>query len=169
MSTSTSFRISTPSAREMVITRTFDAPRRLVFEAFTKPELLRRWIGREGDEMTVCEVDLRVGGAYRYAWILRPEENGPRDETGMGGTFRENGTFLEIDPPQRIVSKESFDDHPGETVVSTAFFEQDRRTTITSTCAYGSEEVRDAVLASGVEGGARESYVRLDRLLRSRS
>ena len=159
--------VTTPSATEIVMTRTFAAPRRLVFDAFTRPELLRRWLGRPGDEMTVCEVDLRVGGAYRYVFHLRADEHGPRGETGMGATFREIGTFREIDPPARIVCTESFDDYPGETVVSTTFVEQDGRTTMTATCVYESQEVRDTVIASGVESGAGESYDRLAELLRS--
>ncbi len=153
--------VTTPSATEIVMTRTFDAPRQLVFDAFTRPELIRRWIGRPGDEMTVCDVDLRVGGAYRYEFHLRVDEHGRRD------TFREIGTFLEIDPPERIVATESFDNYPGETMISTTFVEQDGRTTITATCVYESQEVRDAILASGVESGAGESYDRLAELLRS--
>jgi uncharacterized protein YndB with AHSA1/START domain len=153
--------VTTPSATEIVMTRTFDAPRQLVFDAFTRPELLRRWLGRQGDEMTVCDVDLRVGGAYRYVFHLRPDEQGRRD------TFRETGTFREIDPPQRVVCTESFDDYPGETVVSTIFVEQEGRTTTTATCMYESREVRDAIIASGVESGAGESYDRLAELLSS--
>jgi uncharacterized protein YndB with AHSA1/START domain len=137
------------------MTRTFDAPRRLVFDAYTRSELIRRWIGRPGDEMTVCDVDLRVGGAYRYVWQLRAEEQGRRGEMAMGGTFREVGTFREIDPPERIVCTESFGDYPGEAVISTIFVEQEGRTTMITTCAYVSQEVRDAVIASGVESGRR--------------
>ena len=167
MNATRTLQVTTPSATEIVMTRTFDAPRRLVFDAFTKPELIRRWIGRQGDEMTVCDVDLRVGGAYHYAWHLRSDEPGRRDEAGMGGTFREIGRFREIDPPERVVCTESFDDYPGETLISTTFVERDGRTTMTATCVYQSREVRDAVLASDVESGAGESYDRLAELLRS--
>jgi len=107
--------VTTPSATEIVMTRTFAAPRQLVFDAFTKPELIRRWLGRRGDEMIVCDVDLRVGGAYRYVWRLRANEHGRRGERGVVGTFRELGTFREVDPPERVVCTESFDDYPGET------------------------------------------------------
>lgn len=156
MSTSGSLRVTTPSATEIAMTRTFEAPRVLVFDAFTRPELLRRWIGRPGDVMTVCEVDLRAGGEYRYVFTLRTRE-----------TFRETGTFREVAPPERIVSTESFDDYPGETVVTTTFAEHDGRTTMTTRSAFASQAVRDAVIASGVESGAGESYDRLAELLRS--
>jgi len=116
--------ITTPSDREIAMTRTFDAPRRLVFDAFTKPELIRRWLGvRAGWTMPVCEVDLRVGGKYRYVW------RGPKgNDMGMGGVFRE------IVAPERVVATEKFDDswYPGEAVDTTAFVEQGGRTTVTS-------------------------------------
>ena len=156
MDASRTLHLTTPSATEIVMTRTFDAPRRLVFDAFTRPELLRRWIGRAGDEMTVCEVDLRVGGAYHYEWILKE-----------GDIFREMGTFRELDPPDRIVSSEAFDKYSGETVISTTFGEEDGRTTVNARCRYPSQEVRDEVIAGGVEKGAGESYDRLAELLRS--
>lgn len=161
-------RVTTPSPREIEMTRAFDAPRQLVFDAFTRPELLRRWLGRDGDEMTVCDVDLRVGGAYRYVFRLRAEEHGRSGESGMGSTFRETGTFREIDPPERLVCTESFDDYPGETIVSTTFVERSGRTTVTAKSVYESREIRDAVIASGVESGAGESYRRLAELLRER-
>jgi uncharacterized protein YndB with AHSA1/START domain len=167
MSTPEILQVTTPSATEIAMTRTFAAPRQLVFDAFTRPELLRRWLGRPGDEMTVCEVELRVGGTYRYEFELRADEPDAGGEKAPGRTFRENGKFREVDPPQRLVSTERFDDYPGETVVSTTFAEQEGRTTITATSAYESQKVRDAVLASGVESGAGESYDRLAELLRS--
>jgi uncharacterized protein YndB with AHSA1/START domain len=135
--------------------REFAAPRQRLFDAFTRPELLRRWIGREGDKMTACEVDLRVGGTYRYEWRLR-------DDT----TFGETGTFRELVPPERIVAVETFGEYAGETLVSTTFAELVRGTTVTTTCVFVSQEIRDAVLASGVASGAGESYARLDVLLR---
>jgi uncharacterized protein YndB with AHSA1/START domain len=162
MEAADTLRITTPSPREIVMTREFDAPRRLVFDAFTRPELLRLWLGRDGDEMTACEVDLREGGSYRYVFLLRVEEDG-----GERATFRETGTFREVVAPERVVSAERFDDYPDETVVATTFAERDERTTITSTQTYASGEVRDAVLAAGVESGVRESYAKLDALLRS--
>jgi len=167
MNTTKTLQVTTPSPREIVMTRTFHARRQLGFDAFTKPELIRGWLGRRGDEMTVCDVDLRAGGAYRYVWHLRADEHGRRGETGMGATFREIGTFREIDPPERVICTESFDDYPGEAVISRTFVEQDGRTTVTATCLYESQKVCDAVIASGVERGARESYHRLAKLLRS--
>ena len=101
-------KVTTPSDREIAMTRVFDAPRRLVFDAWTKPELLRRWLGvREGWTMAVCEVDLRVDGTNRYAW------RGPKEEKlGLGGTFRE------ITPPARLVSTEAFEEewYSGEAI-----------------------------------------------------
>ena len=90
--------LSLPSDLEVAFTRTFDAPAQLVFDAFTRPEHIVRWLGRPGDKMTICEVDLRVGGKWRYFWQLR--EGG---EMGISGEFRE------IDAPHRIVSTEAFD------------------------------------------------------------
>lgn len=167
MNTPGALHVTTPSDREIVMTSTLDAPRRLVFDAFTKPELIRRWIGRPGDQMTVCEVDLRVGGVYRYEWRLRPEADNEGGESAGGETFRETGTFHEVVPPERVVSSERFDDYPGETVLTTTFVERDSRTTVTAACVYASREVRDAILAGGVEAGAGESYARLAELLRS--
>lgn len=110
MKTSETLKVTTPSATEIVMTRTFDAQHQLVFDAFTKPELIRRWIGRHGDDMTACDVDLRVGGAYRYEFYLCADEHGQRS------MFCETGTFRKIDPPVRIVCTESFDDYPGAAV-----------------------------------------------------
>src|SRR5260370_26293698 len=95
--------VTTPSEREVVMTRVFDAPRRLVFDALTKPELFKRWFGPRGWSLAVCEIDLKVGGAWRS--VLR----GPGGkELGMRGVYQEIG------PPERFVRTESFDDSPGE-------------------------------------------------------
>src|SRR6185369_6184680 len=130
--------VETRGDHEIVMTRVFDAPRRLVFEAWTKPELLRRWLGvRAGWTMPVCEIDLRVGGKYRYVW------RGPKgNDMGMGGVFRE------IVAPERVVATEKFDDswYPGEAVDTTAFVEKGGRTTVTMTVLYESKEARDGVL-----------------------
>jgi uncharacterized protein YndB with AHSA1/START domain len=153
---SNSMTVTTPSDLEIVMTRVFDAPRRKVFDAWTKPELLRQWFGRRGDVLSVCEVDLRVGGAYRFVWQLR--EGG---EMGMGGVYRE------IDAPGRLVSTESFDDYAemGDAVNTMVLEERDGKTTMTITSRYGSREARDAVIESGMEGGANESFDRLAELL----
>ena len=140
------------------MTRVFDAPRRLVFDAWTKPELLRRWLGvRAGWTMVVCEVDLKVGGAYRYVW------RGPAGDMGMGGVFRE------VVRPERIVSTEVFDDpwYAGEAVDTLVMVETGGKTTVTTTVRYVSQQVRDAVLASGMSRGVAESYDVLAEVLSS--
>ena len=146
--------VTTPTDREIVLTRTFDAPRRLVFDAFTKPLLLKRWFGPRGWSLVVCEVDLRVGSGFRF--VLRGPDG--RD-MGMRGTYRE------IVPPERSVHTESFDDYPGESVVTAVWVEEGDKTTLTATVLYASQEVRDAVIKSGMEHGAAESYDRLAEML----
>jgi uncharacterized protein YndB with AHSA1/START domain len=148
--------VTTPSDREIVMTRVFDAPRRMVYDAFSKPELLRRWFGPRGWSLAVCEVDLRVGGGFRF--VLRGPDG---REMGMRGTYRE------LSPPERSVHVESFDDFPGESQVTAVFTEREGRTTMTATILYPSREVRDAVLQSGMEHGAAESYDKLAELLAS--
>ena len=149
--------LTTQGDREIVITRTFDASRTLVFDAFTKPELVKRWlIGPPGWSMPVCEIDLRVGGAYRYVW--RSVEG---REMGMCGVYRE------ILAPKRIVATEKFDDpwYPGEALVTIALSEQGERTTLKQTILYETREARDRVLQSPMEKGLTASYVRLAELL----
>jgi uncharacterized protein YndB with AHSA1/START domain len=151
--------ITTPSEREIVMSRVFDAPRNLVFDAWTKPELLERWLGvRGGWSMVVCEIDLKVGGAYRFVW------RGPDGaEMGMGGVYRE------IVSPERLVATESFDDpwYPGEAIDTTVLVEEGGKTTVTTTVLYESEEIRDAVLESGMARGVAESYDMLAEYLAS--
>src|ERR1700675_2589990 len=149
-------KVTTPADREIVMTRVFDAPRRLVFEAFSKPELLKRWFGPRGWSLVVCEVDLKVGGGFRF--VMRGPDG---REMGMRGVYRE------IVPPERSVHMESFDDFPGESQVTAVFVEQGGKTTLTATVLYPSKEVRDAVVKSGMEHGAAESYDRLAELLPS--
>ena len=145
--------------REVVITRSFQAPRHLVFEAITRPELIQRWMGVFGEwSFDRCEVDLRVGGAYRYVW------RGPDEERmGMYGVFRE------IAPPERIVATEAFDEpwFPGEIVVTTVLTERGGRTTMTMTTICDTTEVRDAILNSGMEHGLVPGYATLDEILAS--
>ena len=147
-------KVTTQGDREIVMTRVFDAPMRLVFEAFSKPELLRRWFGPRGWSLVVCDVDLRVGGGFRF--VLRGPDG--RD-MGMRGVYRE------ITPPERSVHVESFDDYPGESLVTAVFIEDGGRTNLTVTVAYPSPEVRDIVIKSGMEHGAAESYDKLAELL----
>jgi uncharacterized protein YndB with AHSA1/START domain len=149
--------LTTPSEREIVLTRAFAAPRHLVFDALTKPELVRRWLlGPPGWSMPVCEIDLKVGGSYRYVW-----RGADGTEMGMRGVYRE------IAPPERLVATESFDEpwYPGEAVTTTVLVELDGRTTLTTTVLYESREIRDAVLKSGMEKGVAASYDRLEELL----
>jgi uncharacterized protein YndB with AHSA1/START domain len=151
--------ISTPSDRELAMTRVFDAPRELVFAAYTKPELIRRWLGvQNGWSMSVCEVDLRVGGAYRYVWS---KPSAP--DMGMVGIFRE------IRAPERIVSSERFDDpwYPGEGLATTRLVENAGKTTLTMLVRYDSKEVRDAVIASPMDTGVAASFVKLAEVLAS--
>ena len=151
-------RITTPSDREIAMTRVFDAPRSMVFDAFTKPELLKRWLVRGGWTFPICEVDLKVGGVYRYVW------RGPKgEEMGMGGVFRE------VVRPERIVATEKFDDpwYEGEALDTMTFVERDGRTTATTTVLYASKEVRDAVLKSPMESGIAQNYDNLAQLLAS--
>lgn len=149
-------KVSTPTDREIVLTRVFDAPRELVFDAFTQPELLKLWFGPRGWSLVVCEVDLKVGGGFRF--ILRGPDG---REMGMHGIWRE------ISPPERTIHMESFDDYPGESQVTGVFTEQAGKTTLTATVLYPSQEVRDIVLKSGMEHGAAESYDKLAELLAS--
>lgn len=147
-------KVTTPTDREIVMTRAFDAPRHLVFEAFSKPELLKRWFGPRGWTLAVCEVDYRVGGGFRF--VLR----GPNGkEMGMRGVYRE------IVPPERSAHMESCDGYPGETQVTGVFTEQEGETTLTVTVLCSSKEVRDAVIQSGMEHGAAEAYDRLAEFL----
>ncbi len=156
MSTAT-LQVSTPSGREIAMTRVFDAPRPLVFDALTRPELLKRWFwGPPGWSLAVCEIDCKVGGAYRFVW--RREDG---KEMGMGGVYRE------IVPPEMFVATERFDDpwYPGEAVVTQALVEQAGRTTLTLTVRYESQATRDAVLQTPMEQGVSASYDRLAEML----
>lgn len=150
--------VTTPTDREIVLTRAFDAPPRLVFAAWTKPELLTRWFGANGWHLVVCEVDLRVGGAWRFV------SRGPGGEQmGQGGVYRV------VAPPERLVYTELFDDqsYPGETLVSHEFRERDGATTLTSTLLFATPEGRDVVLRYPMARGVGEGFTRLDELLRS--
>ncbi len=155
-----SFKVTTPSDCEIQVTRDFDAPRRLVFDAFTKPELVSRWLlGPSGWTMPLCEIDLKVGGAYRYRW--RHEADGR--EMGMGGVFRE------IVLQERLVATERFDDswYPGDALDTTVFVDEGDMTRITITVLYESKQARDTARASGMERGMAAGYDRLEKLLSS--
>ena len=153
--------VTTPSDREIAMTRVFDAPRNLVFDAFTKPELLKRWLGvRGGWTLALCEVDLKVGGAYRYVW------RGPKgQEMGMGGVFRE------VVRPERVVCTEKFDEswYEGDAVDTMTFVERNGKTTATTTVLYASKAARDGVLKSPMDKGVAEGYDKLDEVLAAMS
>ena len=151
-----SLKVVTQGDREVLMTRVFDAPRKLVFDALTKPELLKRWFGPHGWTLTECEVDLRVGGAWRFF------SHGPDGRSmGMRGVYRE------IVPSERLQYTEAFDDFAqhGEAIVTTTLEERDGKTTLTNLILSPSRDVRDAVIRSGMEHGAAETYDRLARLL----
>jgi uncharacterized protein YndB with AHSA1/START domain len=159
MKNAAKLQITTPSDRELAMIRSFDAPRGLVWDAWTKPELLKQWLGvRGGWTFAVCEVDLKVGGKYRYVW------RGPSGaEMGMGGVFRE------VAKPERLVATEKFDEswYEGDAMDTTTFVERGGKTTVTTTVRYASKAVRDAVLKSPMELGVAESYNKLDEVLSS--
>lgn len=149
--------ITTPSDREVAMTRTFEAPRELVFEAWTSPEHVPHWLlGPEGWEMPVCEMDLRPGGSWRYVWRKA-------DGTEMEMT----GDYREVVPSERIVNTERWGGDWPETVNTVTFSEEDGRTTVTITILYPSREARDAAMATGMADGANESFARLDDRLRT--
>jgi uncharacterized protein YndB with AHSA1/START domain len=142
--------------REILMTRVFDAPRALVFKALTTPALLMRWFGPHEWSLVECEIDLRVGGAWRFL------SRGPNGRTmGMRGTYRE------IAPPERLQYTETFDEfaHAGEALVIVTLVEESGRTTLTNLVRSPSRDVRDAVLKSGMEHGAAQTYDRLAALL----
>ena len=152
--------VTTPGDREIVMKRTFDAPRDLVFDAFTKPELVKQWLlGPDGWTMPVCEIDLRVGGKYAYRW--RSDSKG--QEFGTAGTFRE------VTRPQRIVQTERMDGQPSEALNTTEFVEYAGQTTVTMTIVHESREIRDMVVETGMADGVAISYDRLAEMLASRA
>ena len=162
-----SLQLTTPSEREILMTRVFDAPRKLVFEAHSRPDLIRRWLlGPDGWSMPVCEVDFRVGGEYRYVWRCE-REAGPGCAPGM--LMGMGGVFQEIVVPERIVATEKFDQawYPGEALCTLVLLEKGGKTTLQQTVCYESREARDAVLKSDMESGVEASYDRLEKILSS--
>ena len=147
--------VTTPTDRELVMTRSFQAPRHLVFDALTQPDLLRRWYGPRGWSLVTCEIDLRTGGAWRFV-SRRPDGR----EVGQHGVYRE------IVRPERLVNTESWEDwNPGELLVTTILTEQAGTTTLTSTSRFPSAEVRDKLIKAGMTSGAAETYDRLEECL----
>jgi uncharacterized protein YndB with AHSA1/START domain len=155
---SDSFQVTTPSDSEIRMTRLFDAPRELVFEAMTRPEHVKRWWGclGEGYSVPVCEIDFRVGGQWRFV------NRHPKGEAAFHGEYRE------IVPPSRLVFTEIFEDYPdAPSLVSTDFVDEQGKTRMTVTVRYPSREVRDIVMSTGMARGAAISYDRLEDLVTS--
>ena len=145
---------------ELVITRDFNAPRELVYRAHTECKYMKRWLfGPDGWSLDVCEVDLRVGGKYRWVW--------KKDDISMGA----GGEYREIDGPAKIVSTERFDDpwYEGEAISTLQLTENNGITTLLNTMAYSSKGARDGVLASPMADGMEISYARLDSMLAASS
>jgi uncharacterized protein YndB with AHSA1/START domain len=150
-------KLTTPNDLEIVFTREFNAPRQLVWDAHTKPELVQRWmLGPEGWSMPVCEIDLRVGGAMRYVW---------RNADGREMTVR--GAFLVIEPTSRLAWTEIFDEpwYPGQGVNDMSLEEHGGRTHMTVINRYESKEARDVALKSGMDEGMAIGYDNLERML----
>ncbi|SHQ65758.1 SRPBCC family protein [Mycobacteroides abscessus] len=149
-----------PSDTTILITRSFDAPAALIFRALTEPELVTRWWGFEDAQWEVCEIDLRVGGTWRYV-VRQPCESEPDREVAFHGEYRE------LDPPHRLVSTEVFEGVPeGEAVVSTTLDEVDEVTTMRVLVQHTCKEHRDGHVESGMEVGMQVSYNRIEDLLR---
>jgi uncharacterized protein YndB with AHSA1/START domain len=153
-------RVTLPADDQILITRVFDAPRDLVFRAFTTAELVKRWWSGQRGEVTLAEIDLRVGGTWRYVMVT----NG-----GLEVGF--HGEYLEIVPNERIVSTEVYEgvpqpeDGPEHGTVNTATFnEADGRTTLTILVQAPSKDVRDAIIESGMEGGMQEAMDLLEQV-----
>ena len=150
-------KVTTPSDREIAMARTFNAPRELVFKAWTTPDLLKRWLyGPEDWRLMDCEIDLKVGGAIRWVW---------RHQDGESMELR--GVYREIIPPDKLVFTEIFDDNwtGGETLVTITFVESGGKTTVTQSILYVSKAARDGALKSGMEEGMAVGYDRLEKLL----
>lgn len=148
---------TTPSDREIVMTRVFDAPRRLVWEAYTNPEHVPHWmLGPEGWTMPVCEIDLRPDGEWHFVW-----------HRSDGSEMEMRGVYREITPPERLVSTEAWGGDWPETLNTLILAEEDGKTTITQQVLYPSKEARDAALGTGMQEGVSVSFDRLAEYLRT--
>lgn len=158
MTKTETLKLMTPTDRDAVITRVVDASRGMVFDAHTKPELVRRWLlGPPGWTMPVCEIDLRVGGKYRYEW-----------RSADGQTMGMGGKFTEVVRPSRLAATQVFDEDwtGGETIVTTDIVETNGKSTITTTVRFASREARDAALQTGMTTGMEAGYERLEDLFK---
>ncbi|HJQ76555.1 MAG TPA: SRPBCC family protein [Acidimicrobiia bacterium] len=148
-------KVTLPSDTEILITREFDAPAELVFDVWTRPEHVRNWWGWESDPMTVCEVDLRVGGKWHYVSV--------NEELGEIDFY---GEFKEIDRPRRLVSTEIFAPYPDSATLNTLTLEERDGITIMRVLVQcETTETRDAIIASGMEGGLQHGLDRIDEIL----
>jgi uncharacterized protein YndB with AHSA1/START domain len=151
--------VTLPGDTQILITREFDAPRHLVYQAYTTPELIKRWWSGERGEVTSVEVDLRVGGAWRYVMVA----NGGF-EVGFHGEYRE------IVTNERLVNTEVFEGMPdGEALDTVTFTDQDGRTTLSMLVQHSCREHRDAHIDSGMEGGMQEAMDQLEQVAASLS
>ena len=148
---------ATPNDTQVRITRVVDASRRLVFDTYTQPRHLKKWLlGPEGWTMTVCEIDTRPGGAWKYTW---------RKTDGSEMTL--SGVVREFAPPDRMVTTESWGPEWPDTLNTAVFTESGGQTTVTITITYPSKEARDAALKTGMKDGMEPSFARLDKLVRT--
>ncbi len=146
--------LTLPSDREISMTRVFNAPARVLFDVWTKPEHVRKWYGVRQTTVTVCDIDLRVGGAWR--WVVT--------RNGMDIAF--SGVFHEIDPPRRLQRTEVFEAMPGaESIVTLTFDEKAGQTTLTLNMLFQSKQDRDVALKSGMELGIKECFQKIDDLV----
>lgn len=150
-------KVATPTDKEVVITRVFDAPRKLIFQAWTTPKYVQRWmLGPEGWSMPVCEIDLRPGGEWHFVW-----------RKSDGAEMEMRGTYTEVKPPERLVSTESWGPEWPETLNSVDLREENGKTTMTMTILYVSKEARDAALKTGMKDGVEMSFERLAQVVAS--
>ena len=147
--------VTTPTDREIHVERVFDAPRDLVWEAYTDPKLIPEWWGLRGSTTIVDRMEVEPGGGWRFV---------SREADGSENAFR--GTYREVTPPERIVQTFEWEGMPGHISVETATFEDlGDRTKIVTTTLFHTKEERDGMLGSGMEKGMNETYARLDELL----
>lgn len=157
MKTERTLSVTLPGKDEIAITRIFDAPRELVFRTLTEPELIKRWLGPPRMTLEHCEMDLKVGGKFRF------------EGRHAGGTMGWGGVIREVDPPHKMVHTELFDEDwtGGETVVTSTLTEEVGQTTLTVKIKYSSPEARELALKTPMTEGIAESYANLDELLES--
>ncbi|MGI8921728.1 MAG: SRPBCC family protein [Solirubrobacteraceae bacterium] len=146
--------VTLPTDEQILIEREFDAPKHLVYKAYTTPELVKRWWSAHRGEVTLAEIDLRVGGRWRYVMVAKG---------GYEVAF--HGEYREIDPHERIVMTEVYEAMPdGEALVTISLTEEDGRTTLTLLTQLPSKEVRDMIVSTGMEAGMQDAMDRLEQV-----